>query len=102
MPAQKCWFASTTEKLITFPIAGTTPVTANPEENIRLGKELLKDPKECAEHVMLVDLARNDLGRISKYGSVTVPEFMQVHQYSHVQHIVSQVVGELKDELGKL
>jgi anthranilate synthase/aminodeoxychorismate synthase-like glutamine amidotransferase len=60
---------------------------------------LLADPKERAEHVMLVDLARNDLGRISKYGSVSVPEFMKIHQYSHVQHIVSQVVGELKDEL---
>ena len=86
-------------KVVTFPIAGTTPVTANPEENLRLGKELLKDQKECAEHVMLVDLARNDLGRISKYGSVTVPEFMQVHQFSHVQHIVSQVIGDLKDGL---
>ncbi len=60
-------------KVITFPIAGTTPVTANPEENQRLAAELLKDQKERAEHVMLVDLARNDLGRISKYGSVTVP-----------------------------
>lgn len=86
-------------KVITFPIAGTTPVTANPEENQRLAAELLKDQKERAEHVMLVDLARNDLGRISKYGSVTVPEFMQVHQFSHVQHIVSQVIGDLQDNL---
>jgi len=86
-------------KVITFPIAGTTSVTANPQENLRLGKELLLDQKERAEHVMLVDLARNDIGRISKYGSVTVPEFMQVHQFSHVQHIVSQVMGDLKDEL---
>ena len=86
-------------KIVTFPIAGTTPVTADQKENVRLGKELLKDQKECAEHVMLVDLARNDVGRISKYGSVTVPEFMQVHQFSHVQHIVSQVTGELKDGL---
>jgi anthranilate synthase component I len=86
-------------KVITFPIAGTTPATTNPEENQRLGKELLADQKERAEHVMLVDLARNDLGRISKYGSVTVPEFMQIHQFSHVQHIVSQVVGDLKDGL---
>ena len=83
----------------TFPIAGTRPITQDSNENNRLSNELLADPKECAEHVMLVDLARNDLGRISKYGSVTVPEFMKVHQYSHVQHIVSQVVGELKDEL---
>ena len=83
----------------TFPIAGTTSIAQNRAENTRLATELLADPKERAEHVMLVDLARNDLGRISKYGSVSVPEFMKVHQYSHVQHIVSQVVGELKDEL---
>jgi anthranilate synthase component 1 len=83
----------------TFPIAGTKPVAENPTENSRLSRELLADPKERAEHVMLVDLARNDLGRISKYGSVSVPEFMKVHQYSHVQHIVSQVVGELKNDL---
>ncbi len=83
----------------TFPIAGTKPISQDPKENNRLATELLADPKERAEHVMLVDLARNDLGRISKYGSVRVPEFMRVHQYSHVQHIVSQVVGELKDDL---
>ena len=87
------------QKVITFPIAGTAPVTANKEENIRLGNELLKDQKERAEHVMLVDLARNDVGKISRYGSVTVPEFMQIHQFSHVQHIVSQVSGDLKDGL---
>ncbi|HLN88515.1 MAG TPA: anthranilate synthase component I [Candidatus Binatia bacterium] len=83
----------------TFPIAGTIPVAEDTQENNRLSRELLADPKECAEHVMLVDLARNDVGRISKYGSVSVQEFMKVHQYSHVQHIVSQVVGELKDNL---
>jgi anthranilate synthase component I len=83
----------------TFPIAGTKPIAQDRTENARLAKELLADPKERAEHIMLVDLARNDLGRISKFGSVSVPEFMKVHQYSHVQHIVSQVIGELKDEL---
>jgi anthranilate synthase component 1 len=83
----------------TFPIAGTRPCVKNPAENTRLAKELLADPKERAEHVMLVDLARNDIGRIAKFGSVHVPEFMKVHRYSHVQHIVSQVVGDLKDEL---
>ena len=87
------------QKVITFPIAGTAPMTAIAEENVRLGNELLNDQKECAEHVMLVDLARNDVGRISKYGSVIVPEFMQIHQFSHVQHIVSQVTGDLKDDL---
>jgi anthranilate synthase component I len=85
-------------KVVTFPIAGTIPHTSDPEENFRLGKQLLSDPKERAEHVMLVDLARNDVGKISKPGTVTVPEFMQVHQFSHVQHIVSQVAGDLKDE----
>ena len=83
----------------TFPIAGTRPVAEDPAENSKLVAELLADPKERAEHVMLVDLARNDVGRISKYGSVHVPEFMKVHQYSHVQHIVSRVVGQLKDDL---
>jgi anthranilate synthase component I len=83
----------------TFPIAGTKPIADDPIENDKLACELLADPKECAEHVMLVDLARNDVGKISKYGSVHVAEFMKVHQYSHVQHIVSQVVGELKDNL---
>ncbi len=83
----------------TFPIAGTKPISENPVENRRLANELLCDPKECAEHVMLVDLARNDIGKISKYGSVHVPEFMKVQQYSHVQHIVSQVTGELKENL---
>jgi anthranilate synthase component 1 len=83
----------------TFPIAGTRPVAEKSEENNRLVAELLADPKERAEHVMLVDLARNDVGRISKFGSVNVPEFMKVQQYSHVQHIVSRVVGHLKDDL---
>ncbi len=82
----------------TFPIAGTRPCVKNPSENERLAKELLDDPKERAEHVMLVDLARNDVGKIAKFGSVHVPEFMKVHGYSHVQHIVSQVVGDLKDD----
>ncbi len=82
----------------TFPIAGTRPCVENPSENERLAKELLADPKERAEHVMLVDLARNDVGKIAKFGSVHVPEFMKVHRYSHVQHIVSQVVGDLKDD----
>jgi len=82
----------------TFPIAGTRPHVKNPIENKRLTKELLSDPKERAEHVMLVDLGRNDIGKVSKFGSVHLPEFMKVHQYSHVQHIVSRVVGDLRDE----
>ena len=82
----------------TFPIAGTKPHVKNPAENKRLTEELLSDPKERAEHVMLVDLGRNDIGKVSKFGSVHLPEFMKVHQYSHVQHIVSRVVGNLRDE----
>jgi anthranilate synthase component 1 len=85
-------------KVETFPIAGTRPHLENPAENKRLTEELLADPKERAEHVMLVDLGRNDIGKVSKFGSVHLPEFMKVHQYSHVQHIVSRVVGDLRDE----
>lgn len=81
----------------TYPIAGTRPVVDDPEENLRLGKELVEDPKEMAEHVMLVDLARNDVGKVSKPGTVEVPNFLEVHQYSHVQHIVSRVTGRLKN-----
>jgi anthranilate synthase component 1 len=81
----------------TFPIAGTRPCASNHIENRQLARELLADPKERAEHVMLVDLARNDVGKVAKFGSVRVPEFMQVHRYSHVQHIVSRVVGDLRE-----
>jgi anthranilate synthase component 1 len=82
----------------TFPIAGTAPHVADKKENARLTKELLSDPKERAEHVMLVDLARNDVGKVARYGSVRVPELLTVQQFSHVQHIVSRVVGDLRDE----
>jgi anthranilate synthase component 1 len=78
------------------PIAGTRPRGANHEEDIQLGEELLADPKERAEHVMLVDLGRNDLGRVCDYGTVTVPNMMYIERYSHVMHIVSQVEGKLK------
>ena len=81
----------------TFPIAGTRPCVEDEEANKALAKELLSDPKERAEHTMLVDLARNDLGRVCQYGTVNVPEFMDVHQFSHVQHIVSHVTGRLRD-----
>jgi anthranilate synthase component 1 len=81
----------------TYPIAGTRPALADKAENAKLTRELLHDPKEKAEHVMLVDLARNDVGKVAKYGSVKVPEFMTVEQFSHVQHIVSHVIGELRE-----
>lgn len=77
------------------PIAGTRPRSSDPEEDERLARELLADPKERAEHIMLVDLARNDLGRVCAYGSVHVPELMVIERYSHVMHIVSDVVGRL-------
>lgn len=80
----------------TYPIAGTRPRVEDAAKNEALRRELLLDPKECAEHVMLVDLARNDLGRVSEFGTVSVPEFMKVYQYSHVQHMVSRVVGKLR------
>lgn len=80
----------------TFPIAGTRPRVENPRRNKALAHELVLDPKERAEHVMLVDLARNDVGKVSEFGTVSVPEFMQVYQYSHVQHMVSRVVGKLR------
>jgi anthranilate synthase component 1 len=80
------------------PIAGTRPRGQTPDDDLRLEKELLADPKECAEHVMLVDLARNDLGRVCEYGTVHVPELMQVERYSHVMHIVSHVEGRLTED----
>ncbi len=79
----------------TRPIAGTRPRGASEEEDARLLRKLLDSEKERAEHIMLVDLERNDLGRISRYGSVRVPELMVVEKYSHVMHIVSEVTGEL-------
>jgi anthranilate synthase component 1 len=81
------------------PIAGTRPRGATPAEDEALAQELLADPKERAEHVMLVDLGRNDLGRVCRYGGVQVPEMMTVERYSHVMHIVSGVRGELRPEL---
>ena len=77
------------------PIAGTRWRGNSPEEDAALADELLNDPKERAEHVMLVDLGRNDLGRVCEYGSVTVPTMMAVERYSHVMHIVSDVRGKV-------
>jgi anthranilate synthase component 1 len=80
------------------PIAGTRPRGASSSDDARLEQELLADPKERAEHVMLVDLARNDLGRVCKYGSVHVSEQMVIERYSHVMHIVSNIKGELQPQ----
>lgn len=83
----------------TRPIAGTRPRGKNDEEDKALEKELLADEKERAEHIMLVDLGRNDIGRVCKYGTVTVDELMVIERYSHVMHIVSNVRGQLADGL---
>jgi anthranilate synthase component 1 len=80
----------------TYPIAGTRPRGKTPGEDLRLEKDMLTDLKERAEHVMLVDLGRNDVGRVSEYGSVKVTKFMGVEKYSHVQHMVSEVTGRLR------
>ena len=90
------------DKLTTHPIAGTRPRGADAREDEILAEQLQKDPKERAEHVMLVDLGRNDLGRVSRAGTVTVSKYMEVERYSHVLHLVSHVEGRLKPELDAL
>ena len=84
------------------PLAGTRPRGSTPERDAQLAVELLNDPKEIAEHVMLIDLARNDIGRIAKTGSVKVTDKMVIEKYSHVQHIVSSVEGTLRDGMSNL
>ena len=103
--SERCIIGSSPEMLMrvtndyveTFPIAGTRPVVNSESENSRLKDDLLKDEKELAEHTMLVDLARNDIGRVCKFGTVRVDELMTVKRFSHVQHIVSHVTGQLLD-----
>ena len=91
------------QKIVTIrPLAGTRHRGATPEEDARLATELLADPKEIAEHVMLIDLARNDVGRIAKTGTVKVTDSMVIEKYSHVQHIVSSVEGELLDNMSNM
>jgi anthranilate synthase component 1 len=92
----------TGRKVTLRPIAGTRPRGATPERDTELAHELLNDPKEVAEHVMLIDLARNDIGRIAKTGTVKVTDRMVIEKYSHVQHIVSNVEGELKEGMSNL
>lgn len=88
--------------LHTFPLAGTRPRGKSPEEDARLKEELLNDPKEIAEHEMLVDLGRNDIGKISKFGTVKVESHKEVLFFSHVMHIGSTVRGEIRDDLDAL
>ncbi|WP_457625712.1 anthranilate synthase component I [Persephonella sp.] len=89
-------------KILTKPIAGTRPRGRTPEEDEKLASELLKDEKERAEHLMLVDLARNDVGKVAKSGTVKVDRFMYIENYSHVMHIVSDVSGILREEMHPL
>lgn len=102
--SDRCIIGSSPEMLIrvtkdyveTFPIAGTRPIVVDEKKNEELRQALLKDEKELAEHTMLVDLARNDIGRVCEFGTVRVNELMTVKRFSHVQHIVSHVVGRLQ------
>lgn len=102
---KKTYIGSSPEMLVrvtgrqveTFPIAGTRKITDDEQKNQQLKEELLSDEKEVAEHTMLVDLGRNDIGRVCKYGSVHVDELMQVKRFSHVQHLVTHVVGTLDE-----
>ena len=102
--SRRCIIGSSPEMLIrvtkdyveTFPIAGTRPIVEDEKKNEELRQDLLKDEKELAEHTMLVDLARNDIGRVCEFGTVRVNELMTVKRFSHVQHIVSHVVGRLQ------
>ncbi len=106
----RCIVGSSPEMLVrvegrraeTHPIAGTRPRGRSDEEDQRLGDELKRNEKERAEHVMLVDLGRNDLGRVCRYGSVRVPTFMALERYSHVMHLVSVVEGQLADDQDRL
>lgn len=101
---RRCIIGSSPEMLLrvtgrhveTFPIAGTRPISDDEARNEQMRQDLLKDEKELAEHTMLVDLARNDIGRVCEFGTVKVDELMTVKRFSHVQHIVSHVTGDLK------
>ncbi len=105
--SDRCIIGSSPEMLIrvtkdcieTFPIAGTRPILQDEKRNEQLRHELLEDEKEIAEHTMLVDLARNDIGRVCDFGTVKVKEFMTVKRFSHVQHIVSHVIGKMQKTL---
>ena len=90
------------DRLTTHPIAGTRPRGATPQEDVLLSEQLQRDPKERAEHVMLVDLGRNDLGRVARAGTVSVTKYMEVEKYSHVLHLVSHVEGRLRPDADAL
>jgi anthranilate synthase component 1 len=104
--ANRCIIGSSPEMLLrvtkdyveSFPIAGTRPIVDDEEMNEKLRSDLLNDEKEIAEHTMLVDLSRNDVGRVCKYGTVRVHDHMTVKRFSHVQHLVSHVTGRLQED----
>jgi anthranilate synthase component 1 len=89
-------------RVFTHPIAGSRPRGETPERDLELAEELLADPKEQAEHLMLVDLARNDLSKVCVAGSVEVTEFMQVERFSHIMHLVSSVEGDLRADASSI
>ena len=89
-------------RVISRPIAGTRKRGTTDEHDRKLAAELRENPKEVAEHIMLVDLARNDVGRVAQYGSVTMDELMSLERYSHVMHLTSQVSGDLREGLGPI
>lgn len=90
------------DDVVTRPIAGTRPRGKTKAEDLLLAEDLLKDEKERAEHVMLVDLHRNDIGKVSRFGSVEVDQFMEIERYSHVMHLVSNIKGKLQDKINAL
>ena len=90
------------KRIETYPIAGTRSRGKTPQEDAKLSAKMLSDDKEVAEHLMLVDMARNDLGRVCEFGSVKVEEIMALKKYSHVQHLVSRVVGKIKPNISSL
>ncbi|HEX2517928.1 MAG TPA: chorismate-binding protein, partial [Castellaniella sp.] len=92
----------THETVTIRPLAGTRKRGTSQEEDLRLEQELMADPKERAEHVMLIDLARNDIGRVAKTGTVEVTDTMTIERYSHVMHLVSNVRGELNDGMSNI
>ena len=89
-------------EVISRPIAGTRKRGKTAEQDLRMAAELSEDPKEAAEHVMLVDLARNDVGRVVDFGTEQVDEMMTLERYSHVMHLTSQVSGHLREDKGPI
>ena len=99
VPLRKFWLRLEDGEITLRPIAGTRRRGDNEDEDARLIEDLLSDPKELAEHLMLIDLGRNDVGRVSKTGTVKVTDSMTIEKYSHVMHIVSNVTGQINDDL---